>query len=115
MSQNNVANLPQSSFQPDNSNGDEQEGGDFQMPSFLSGVKGFAKMYSAPLRMGINAIKGFTTGKKSANQSQQTSDQCAFIILNPIGTPILAGGLNPYVNPILSYNQYQHYYLRLNH
>ena len=73
MSQNNVANLSQQSFQPDNSNGAEQEGGDFQMPSFLSGVKGFAKMYSAPLRMGINAIKGFTTGKKSANQSQQTS------------------------------------------
>ena len=46
----------------------------------------------------------------SYNQSQQTSDQCAFVILNPIGTPILTGGLNPYVSPMLSYNQYQHYY-----
>lgn len=77
LGQNNVSNISQNTVEEHSNNvvseSTNQEGGDFQMPSFLSGVKGFAKMYSAPLRMGINAIKGFTTGKKSANQSQQTS------------------------------------------
>ena len=68
LSQNNVENITQSPQQntipENNATSAEQEGGDFQVPSFLSGVKGFAKMYSAPLRMGISAIKGFATGKK---------------------------------------------------
>lgn len=46
----------------------------------------------------------------SFGQSQTTSDQCAFAILNPLGNVILSAGSNPYIDPILSYNQYQHYY-----
>lgn len=71
LSQNNVENMtqnPQQNTIPENNASSvEQEGGDFEVPSFLSGVKGFAKMYSAPLRMGISAIKGFATGKKKGS------------------------------------------------
>ena len=42
----------------------------------------------------------------SFGQSQQTSEQCRFEIINPIGDVVLEGGTNPYTNPILSYNQY---------
>ena len=42
----------------------------------------------------------------SFGQSQQTTEQCRFEIVNPIGDVILEGGTNPYINPILSYNQY---------
>jgi hypothetical protein len=42
----------------------------------------------------------------SFGQSQQTSEQCRFEILNPIGDVVLEGGTNPYTNPVLSYNQY---------
>ena len=42
----------------------------------------------------------------SFGQSQQTTEQCSFEILNPIGDIILEGGTNPYTNPVLSYNQY---------
>ena len=80
MNQNNVAytEMPQNTVAPQSNNNTvsttNQEGGDFEMPSFLSGVKGFAKMYSAPLRMGINAIKGLATGKKkSATASKEPS------------------------------------------
>jgi hypothetical protein len=46
----------------------------------------------------------------SFGQSQQTTEQCGFEILNPIGDVILEGGTNPYTNPILSYNQYNFLY-----
>ncbi len=46
----------------------------------------------------------------SFGQSQQTTEQCSFEILNPIGDIILEGGTNPYTNPILSYNQYNFLY-----
>ena len=38
------------------------------------------------------------------------SEQCMFAIINPIGTVIATGGTNPYTDPILEYNLYQHYY-----
>lgn len=75
MSKNNVslAEIPQNQVSAQsNNNTANQEGGEFEMPSFLSGVKGFAKMYSTPLRMGINAIKGFTTGKKKDTTPYKT-------------------------------------------
>ena len=46
----------------------------------------------------------------SFGQSQQTTEQCSFEIINPIGDIILEGGTNPYTNPILSYNQYNFLY-----
>ena len=68
LGQNNVSNISQNTVEEHSNNvvseSTNQEGGDFQMPSFLSGVKGFAKMYSAPLRMGLSAIKGIATSKK---------------------------------------------------
>ena len=46
----------------------------------------------------------------SFGNSQTTSEQCMFAIINPIGTVIATGGTNPYTDPILEYNLYQHYY-----
>ena len=46
----------------------------------------------------------------SFGQSQTTSEQCKFEIINPLGDIVLSGGINPYTNPILSYNQYGYMY-----
>ena len=52
--------------------GQAQDGG-FQMPSFLSGVTGLTKLYSAPLRMGYNALNNGYNSLKNRSKHQQTT------------------------------------------
>jgi hypothetical protein len=58
----------------------------------------------------LNTTEAVNIWFYSFGQSQTTSDQCAFSLINPLGNVILSAGLNPYIDPILSYNQYQQYY-----
>lgn len=50
---------------------EKQNNEGFQVPSFLSGVKGIANIYSKPLRMGINAIQGLTSSKKPSSEKEK--------------------------------------------
>ena len=52
-----------------------QEGGDYKEPYFLKGVKGFAKLYSTPLRMGYNAITSLTGKSKNTPVVEQTPEE----------------------------------------
>ena len=69
--QNNVNNNLNNN-QPPSNVASQNQTEEFQVPTFLSGVKGIAKMYSAPLRMGINAIKGYATKKGSVDEERQS-------------------------------------------
>ena len=73
VAQNNIVAPPIQQTNSDNNNNSqstaEQEGGDIKVPTFLKGVKGFAQLYSKPLRMGINAIQGLTKSKSKKDTS----------------------------------------------
>ena len=54
----------------------------------------------------LNTTDEVKTYFYSFNQSQQTSNQCMFQIINPVGMVISEGGTNSFTDPLLSYNQY---------
>lgn len=58
----------------------------------------------------LNTTEEIKTYFYSFNQSQQTSNQCMFQIINPIGTIISEGGTNSFTDPLLSYNQFGQIY-----
>ncbi len=58
----------------------------------------------------LNTTEEIKTYFYSFNQSQQTSNQCMFQIINPIGTIISEGGTNSFTDPLLPYNQFGQIY-----
>ncbi len=58
----------------------------------------------------LNTTDEIKTYFYSFNQSQQTSNQCMFQIINPVGMVISEGGTNSFTDPLLSYNQFGQIY-----
>ena len=54
-----------------NTNSQDEEISNFQMPSFLSGMKGLANLYSAPIRMSYNAVNNGISALKGKSKKQE--------------------------------------------